>query len=160
MAEISLYKLTSGDHAGAEWYLTYTTSVVSNGKTRVNWELYKRGRTSSPTLISTTVELYFTSDYTITADSGSILTWKPSRISIDPNTSGSNHPHCSYNPKHNTTPTKSGSFVITHNNSGAGNFKVELKAAIYTTTLSSGGVKTTTLSTNYPYTTCYWEDGS
>ena len=167
MAEITLYKVTSGytnngeSYAGAEWYLKYETEYVSNGKTRVNWELYKRGRTSTPTRLSSTIELYFSSVHPIVSESGPGLSWESGRINVDPQNGGSNHPHRSYHPDNNTTATKSGSFIISHDASGGGSFKVELKASIYNdSTPVSGGVKTITLSNNKPYTACYWRDNA
>ena len=166
MAEISLYKVTNAwtndgeSYAGAEWYLKYETEFISNGKTRVSWGLYKRGRTSTPTWLETTIELYFSSDQTITAESDSILSWTPNRFTASPNSSGTNHPHISYNPANNTTATKTGSFIISHDTSGNGNFKVQLKAAIYDGVLRDGSIKTITLSNNKPYTACYWDSNA
>lgn len=166
MAEQILYtvgnKTTSdgSSYKGAEWYFSYTTEVISNGKTRVKWGLYKRGRESSPTRLSTTIELYITSDYNIAAENGAVLTYKPSRFSTSPNSDGTNHPHCSYKSSLNTTPTKSGSFIITHGTDGKGSFKVQLKAAIYSKTLSDGGVKTISLNINMPYTNCHWSSNA
>ena len=163
MAEQILYtvgnkKTSEGDsYQGAQWYIEYTTELESPGKTKVNWKLFKRGREETPTQLSTTIKLYFTSDYTITAIDGSVLTWTPSRFSTEPDKNGTNHPHCSYRGSLNTTPTKTGSFVITHDQNGSGSFKVQLKAAIYTKTVTDGQIYTIDLGTNLPYTSCYWD---
>ena len=160
MNELSLYKVSSGStnegksYAGAEWYLKYETTKASAGKTLVKWYLYKRGRTTTPTFLSTTIELYFTSDYTITYQSGTKLTWKPERITADP--SPRTGIHRSYNPGDNSSPTASGSFIITHNNSGQGSFYVQLNAAIYTSSITKGKKQTVTLKENKPQSNCYW----
>lgn len=151
--------VTNAQGKGARWYVLYSTQPDSEtaGKTIVTWELYKDGRTSSPTQLTTV--LTFTigaSNNKIEAINGK-LNYEEIKINKEPNSSGTNHPHYSYNPKDNTTPTLQGSFSVLHNDDGSGDFTMQITASIYSDTVSTGTLRVVTLEQNYPQSPCYWD---
>lgn len=139
--------ITNAEGKGAQWYVKYRSAKESAGKTKVEWWLYKRGRETSPKNLETTLQFY--------VNGSKIYSVARSEFN-DANSDGSNHPHKRYTADANTKPTKTGSFVVEHDSDGSGSFTMQIKAAIYSTTLSAGTVRTVTLATNLPQTPCYW----
>ena len=54
--------LTSNKYNSAYWSFEWTSSITSAGKTKVTWNLYARGRSSSPTQYITKIRLYINGD--------------------------------------------------------------------------------------------------
>ena len=152
--------VTDSEGKYASFYIRYkTTKLNTPGQTKVEWALFKEGREESPTHLKWTIKLSFKSDQTISL-TNPIVYEQATRVEAEPNSSGSNHPHMSFRASKNTTPTKTGEFIITHNTKGEGNFKVQAEASIYSITPTEGSVRTISLDNNLPRSACYWDFNS
>jgi hypothetical protein len=127
-----------------------TAKTNTPGQTKVTWELFKGGRNTSPTYLSTTIQFYINGE----------KVYAPNRFSTEPNSNGTNHPHCSYAASKNATPTTKGEFIVKHSSDGKGSFTMQVNAAIYTQTITNGELQTVELEKNYPQTPCYWASGA
>lgn len=126
--------------AGAYYSFEWTSSKKSAGVTTVSWNLYGRGRTSSPTKLENEIYLDVVKNgattrlYTLSDSNGT------------EQTSFKNYLRAS------------GSFDVTHSN-GAGSFTINMKVDIYTGAYHSTS-ETATLDANYHnYTVSYNANG-
>ena len=130
-------------YAGAHYSFEWTSEKLSTpGQTKVTYNLYRRGRNSSPK------KLYNRCVMTVVDSNGTThRSLDTGTLSSAPGTQFNDYLH------------ESGSFVVNHNNSGAASFTVNFQVAIYSTTLHSNS-GTGTLDTNVPtYTIEYSANG-
>ena len=129
---------------GAYWSFEWTAQATSTkGQTKVSYNIYRRGRSSSPTWLATDCDIsaYYNGSW-------------HSLLSTGRRTPGSNSDNgCSFT---NVKET-SGSFTVTHNTDGSGSFSIQISAYI-----DSGSnwehncyvEETGVLDTNLAFTSC------
>lgn len=100
------------------------------GKTKITWTLTGKGRSKSPTILSTTCSLTVNGTKEFSKSKDSI----------------------SYNDK----TLDRGTFYITHDSNGKGTFKVSLKVTYLYDVCDLSSSKTFTLEENRPYSKCSW----
>lgn len=132
---VESWRIKGGERDGAHWSFEYTTTKSGIGKTTVNWQLYTRGRYTSPTWLSTGCILKLT------------YNGKTYEVYNEDYTTGSD---CSFNDKFRA----SGSFEVTHLNNGSGSFTVDFNVRIYELYNYHKTSSTEELPVNYPYTKC------
>ena len=121
--------LTSNKYNSAYWSFEWTSSVTSAGKTKVSWNLYAKGRSSSPTKYTTKIRLYI---------NGSIVyeLWDEAATFTG-------------------TKYKSGSFTVTHNNAGVGTFTARVYVTKIYDAIDTKSTSTITLDDNKPNTVTF-----
>ena len=97
--------------AGAYYYFSWSSSEKSNGITTVSWELWGKGRSSSPTKLNNSIDLTYGSTTLYTLRGGS----------SDAET------------KFNNYKRASGSFDVTHAADGSASFKIGMNVSIWDT---------------------------
>ena len=128
---------------GAYWSFEWTAQATSiRGQTLVNYNIYRRGRTSSPTWLATDCDItvYYNGSWHTVLDTGQRVPG-----SSDNGTSFQN------------VKETSGSFIVIHESNGSGSFTVKISAYI-----NSGSnwehncinEETGYLDTNLAYTSC------
>lgn len=138
--------ITSTPHSsnGAYWSFEWTATPSSTkGKTVVSYNIYRRGRSSSPTWLATDCNI--TVHYNGTSFSALSTGRRTPGSSSDNGTSFKN------------VKETSGSFTVTHSSNGSGSFTVEIAAYIdpgYNWEKNCFGSGTGVLDTNYAYTRC------
>lgn len=120
--------------AGAHYSFEWTSSKKSPGVTTVSWNLYSRGRYSSPTQLWHNVYV----DTIVNGTTTRIYTGEFGK-------SGCTAAQYSFKDVLRT----SGSFDVTHGSDGAGSFQVYFKFAAYYYTSYYYNTETATLDTNY-----------
>ena len=121
-------KVTSAKWNNAHWSFEWTSSVVGPGKTKIDWTLYARGRSSSPTQYITKIKLYVNGKVEFER-------WDESATFTG-------------------TKYDSGSFTVTHDETGEGTFTVRLYVAKIYDAVTIPNTQTITLDTNKPYSNC------
>lgn len=136
---------TNKNSRGAYWSFEWTAAPSQNerGKTIVSYNIYRRGRTSSPTWLTTecVIKVYYNGAWQDILSTGKR---EPSETK-DNGTSFKN------------ALEKTGSFSVTHNIDGSGSFKVKISAYIYPGTGWEPNCTvegTATLDKNQAYTAC------
>lgn len=128
---------------GAYWSFEWTAAATSTrGQTKVSYNIYRRGRSSSPTWLATDCDItvYYNGSWHTILDTGQRVPG-----SSDNGTSF-------YNVKET-----SGSFIVTHASDGSGSFTVQISAYIdsgYNWQHNCSGQGTGYLDTNLAYTSC------
>lgn len=128
---------------GAYWSFEWTAAATSTkGQTKVSYNIYRRGRSSSPTWLATDCDItvYYNGSWHTILDTGQRVPG-----SSDNGTSF-------YNVKET-----SGSFIVTHASDGSGSFTVQILAYIDSGSNwqhNCSGQGTGYLDTNLAYTSC------
>ena len=140
--------LTQGgnSYAGAYWSVewTATPSTTEYGKTIVTFDIWKRGRTVSPTWLDCEIEL------TIKDQNNNVLyTTDSGRMGSSSVKDADGNPSISFA---NTRHLKNQSFTLTHNSDGSGSFTCYFNVMIYSGVYHSNS-DTGTLDKNIPYYT-------
>lgn len=129
---------------GAYWSFEWTAKATSTkGQTKVSYNIYKRGRSSSPTWLATDcdISVYY---------NGS---WHHDILNTGQRVPGSSDNGCSFANDFET----SGSFTVIHSSDGSGSFIVSISAYIdsgYNWEHNASAYETCTLDTNLAYTSC------
>lgn len=152
MAEIKSWQTPSdattkdgNSYAGAYWSIVWTESYVSPGVTRVTFDIWKKGRTVSPTWLDTECEI------TITDHNGTVLyTLDTGRMSSSSVYDADGQPVISFR---NTRYKIGETFDVTHNNDGTASFNVAWRVMIYSGVYHSSTNNDNALSSNVPYYT-------
>ena len=118
-------KVISNKYNSAYWSFEWTSSEVSPGKTKVNWTLYAKGRNSSPTQYVTKIKLYVNGKVEFER-------WDESATFTG-------------------TKYDSGSFTVTHDETGKGTFTTRLYVSKIYDAVTIPSTQTITLDTNKPY---------
>ena len=121
-------KVISNKYNSAYWSFEWTSSEVSPGKTKVNWTLYAKGRNSSPTQYVTKIKLYVNGKVEFER-------WDESATFTG-------------------TKYDSGSFTVTHDETGKGTFTTRLYVSKIYDAVTIPSTQTITLDTNKPYSNC------
>lgn len=143
-------KVTNNDY-GAYWSFEWTAEPSdTKGQTIVSWEIWRRGRSSSPKILATNCDI--TVEYN--GKSSSILS--TGNIPFDASSTKG-----AFNNKWES----SGNFTVQHDSDGSGYFSVTIKAHIDGDRWDDGtyiggwdqltNTGSASLNTNYPYTKCY-----
>lgn len=143
-------KVSNNDY-GAYWSFEWTAKPSNTkGQTIVSWEIWRRGRSSTPKILATNCNI--TVNYN--NESSSILS-TGNRPFDASSTEGA------FNNKQEST----GNFTVQHNPNGAGSFSVTIKAHIDGDRWDNGdyiggwdqltNTGSASLDTNYPYTKCH-----
>lgn len=133
-------------YAGAYWSVewTATPSTTEYGKTIVTFDIWKRGRTVSPTWLDCEIEL------TIKDQNNNVLyTTDSGRMGSSSVKDADGNPSISFN---NTRHLKNQSFTLTHNSDGSGSFTCYFNVMMYSGAYHSNN-DTGTLDKNIPYYT-------
>lgn len=131
---------------GAYWSFEWTAKYKSVGVTTVSWNLYGRGRSSSPTQLfnGVTVSASF--------NGSSITIYSKSYGGSSTSDSNSNE---IASVQFNNVLKASGSFNVKHDSSGKGNFQITFSnAKIYDSSSNLDNSETGYLNENKPYTKC------
>ena len=121
--------LISGKYNSAYWSFEWTSTVTDVGVSKVSWNLYARGRSSSPTQYYTKIILYINGSQVYKLwDEVATFTGKK---------------------------YASGSFTVTHDEAGAGTFTARVYVTkIYDALSTIKATQTVTLPVNKPYSNC------
>ena len=128
---------------GAYWSFEWTAAATSTkGQTKVSYNIYRRGRNSSPTWLATDCDItvYYNGSWHTILDTGQRVPG-----SSDNGTSFQN------------VKETSGSFIVIHESNGSGSFTVKISAYInsgYNWEHNCFGEETCYLDKNYAYTMC------
>lgn len=152
MAEIKSWQTPSNattkdgnSYAGAYWSIVWTESYVSPGVTRVTFDIWKKGRTVSPTWLDTECEI------TITDHNGTVLyTLDTGRMGSSSVYDADGQPVISFR---NTRYKIGETFNVTHKNDGTASFNVAWRVMIYSGVYHSSTNNGNALSSNVPYYT-------
>ena len=152
MAEIKSWQTPSNattkdgnSYAGAYWSIVWTESYVSPGVTRVTFDIWKKGRTVSPTWLDTECEI------TITDHNGTVLyTLDTGRMGSSSVYDADGQPVISFR---NTRYKIGETFDVSHNNDGTASFNVAWRVMIYSGVYHSSTNNGNALSSNVPYYT-------
>lgn len=157
MAEIKSWQTPSNattkdgnSYAGAYWSIVWTESYVSPGVTRVTFDIWKKGRTVSPTWLDTECEI------TITDHNGTVLyALDTGRMSSSSVYDADGQPVISFR---NTRYKIGETFNVTHKNDGTASFNVAWRVMIYSGVYHSSTNNGNALSSNVPYYTLTFND--
>ena len=152
MAEIKSWQTpsnaTTGEgnsYAGAYWSIVWESSYVSPGVSKVTFDIWKKGRTSSPTWLDTECEI------TITDQNGNTLyTLDTGRMGSSSVYDADGQPVISFR---NTRYKIGESFNISHNNDGSASFNVAWRVMIYSGVYHSTTNNGNAIASNVPYYT-------
>lgn len=125
----------SASYPTACWSFEWTSVPVSgrSGKTKISWNLYRRGRSASPTQLRTACDFWLRYN----GNWVQIKNYTDSTVSF------------------NDVLVNSGSFEVNHANDGSGTFDVWMEGFIYEYDNKKKLVEQTViLDNNYPYTSC------
>lgn len=122
-------KSYSGAHYTFEWS---ATKAATPGQTTISYNIYRRGRNSSPRELVNTLYIQ------VTDQKGNIC------LERSDNSPGSRFTDVLY---------ESGTFTVNHNNDGAASLTVYFNVSIMTSTKHATS-NSVALDTNYPYTRC------
>lgn len=140
---------SGGESGSATAYFEFRWSAQNAGvgKTKVNWELWRCGRHSSPKRYAHSYDIDITYKETMTADKTILLSKSWGFVDNDTYT---------FDEEKAAAKDKTGSFTVFHNAQGIGTFTVNFKdIRIYYNDQRIGSVEhTITLDKNYPYTNC------
>ena len=136
--------LSDGEGKGAYYSFEWTSAYKSPGVTTVNWQLWARGRTSSPTQLYHQILCQVIKNGTTTTlfDKSYLGSATSTELSFK------------------NVQKASGSFDVTHANDGSGSFQIYFNFACYAYTTWHATTETATLNTNYAnYTITYNANG-
>ena len=129
---------------GAYWSFEWTAKATSTkGQTKVSYNIYKRGRSSSPTWLATDcdISVYYNGSW-------------HDILSTGRRTPGSSDNGCSFA----NDFEDDGSFTVVHSSDGSGSFIVSISAYIDSGSNwehNASAYETCTLNTNLAYSNCY-----
>lgn len=129
---------------GAYWSFEWTAKATSTkGQTKVSYDIYKRGRSSSPTWLATDcdISVYYNGSWHDILSTGRRVP-------------GSSDNGCSFA----NDFEDDGSFTVVHSSDGSGSFIVSISAYIdsgYNWEHNASAYETCTLNTNLAYSNCY-----
>lgn len=157
---ISTY--SDGNGKGAYFSVAWNYDTIEPGKTKIKFDIWKRGRSQSPTWLAFKLILKITDQngnevkfYDSKGTEYSTLYDSQGWSDISSGTDSDGMKMTSF---FETRYSKDNYFIIQHSNNGIGKFVVRFEVALYDSSSLHANTGATTLNLNYPYTP--WEISS